>query len=93
MGEIFEGGGFVLDTPEEIEAYRLILAWQGLVVETIFGQKMSRHVNCYMWVKRNLGFKGNRRNVLRQYEDYLVDLGLLDSENRRADSPTVDDIP
>jgi len=86
MGEILNGGGFVLDTPEEIEVFRLLSAWQGLAMEALHNVRMTRSVNCYVWVKNRTGLKGNKINVLRQYEDLLVKAGILKVADRKTET-------
>ena len=65
----------VLDTPEQIAAYRYLAMRGALHLETK-GMKMSRGVSIYALCKKDLGFKGTKESVLRQLENWLEDSGL-----------------
>ena len=81
MGGPLEGGGFILDTPEEIEMFRYLVAWQGLVMEATLRLDKYNGVSSYRWVKRNIGLKGNKKTVLRLYENWLVENGVVDADH------------
>ena len=58
---------FVLNTPEQICAYRELLIYRGLKLEvnTNGRMRLTRGVSCYALAKRMpYGFKGNREKVL-----------------------------
>lgn len=67
--------GFVLDTPDEISAY-FKLARLGMLRLEVKGL-MGHGQSAYMWVKAKYGLKGNKRNVLTQYEAMLRNEGVL----------------
>lgn len=56
----------VLDTPEQICAYRELMIYRGLKLEVISGGKMrlTRGKSCYAIAKAEYSLKGNRVKVL-----------------------------
>jgi uncharacterized protein (DUF1786 family) len=65
----------VLDTPTQIEAFRLRTLLKGLKLETM-GMKMSRGASCYQIVKEDFGFKGSKEKVYEQFKQLLNKEGL-----------------
>jgi len=65
----------MLDTPEQIQAARLLVLRKGLTLETK-GLRLSRGRTAYSIVKEEFGFKGNKIKVLEQFEEMLEDLGI-----------------
>ena len=65
----------MLDTPEQIQAARLLVLRQGLTLETK-GLRLSRGRTAYSIIKEEFGFKGNKIKVLEQFEEMLEDLGI-----------------
>lgn len=65
------GGGSYVDTPEGIELYRILTLKQALKLE-IKGMKLSRGINAATIVKREFGFKGNKKKLLEQLEAYIA---------------------
>ena len=65
----------MLDTPEKIQAARLLVLRKGLTLETK-GLRLSRGRTAYSIVKEEFGFKGNKIKVLEQFEEMLEDLGI-----------------
>jgi hypothetical protein len=61
--------GYLLDTPEQIQHYRLFVMLSGLKLE-IAGLKM-RGGSCYAMAKREFGFKGNKTAVYNQLATLL----------------------
>jgi hypothetical protein len=63
-------GGFVIDTPEGIAFFRLCTLKTGLAfeVESKSGMKLTRGPSCYSILKKEYGYKGNRKRVLEQVE-------------------------
>jgi hypothetical protein len=59
----------MLDTPEQIQHYRLFVMLRGLELE-IAGLKM-RGGSCYAMAKREFGFKGNKTKVYNQLATLL----------------------
>ena len=65
----------IADTPEKIQAWQLLTLKAALKLETL---GMRRHgVSAFSIVKKQFGFKGNKKTVLQQYEQYLRDNGIL----------------
>ena len=69
----------IADTPENIEAFRLLairgrlkLELKGLKFRTIPG-----HGSTFSFVKNTWGFKGAKPFVLEQYENMLREKGIL----------------
>jgi hypothetical protein len=67
----------MIDTPEGIEAYRL-LAIKGILKLELAG--MRGKINTFAAVKREFGFKGSRQFVYEQYVAMLLEKGLLRDE-------------
>jgi len=57
--------GIMLNTPEQIEQYRLLTMYQMLKMETL-GLKHSRG-SVYALIKKQYGLKGNKQSVLKQF--------------------------
>lgn len=64
----------VIDTPEGIEAYRLLAIKARLKME-MRGIRFRR--STFAAVRKEFGFKGNRAKVYDQYLDMLLERGLL----------------
>ena len=59
-----------LDTPQQINAFRLRTLVRGIKLE-MNGLKMSRGRSCYSIAKAELGFKGNKQSVLDQLLNHM----------------------
>lgn len=66
----------VCDTPETINAYRL-LALRSMLSLELKGMKRSRGQSAFAMVKSQFGFKGSKEKVAAQFEKYLRDNGIL----------------
>lgn len=69
-------GGFSLDTPEQICAYRELMIYNGLKFEIKtaargFPMRLTRRVSCYALAKSEYGLKGNREKVLAGLKEIL----------------------
>ena len=64
----------VADTPEKINAFRL-LALKGALTLEVIGLK--GRFNAYKIVKEEFGFKGNKEKVLGLFVQHLKDIGVL----------------
>jgi hypothetical protein len=69
-------GGIMLDTPEQICAYRELLIYNGLKFEIRTARnghpmRVSRGISCYAIAKRTYGLKGNRDKVLAALKTHL----------------------
>ena len=64
---------FVLNTPEQICAYRELMIYSGLKFEikTNGRMRLTRRVSCYALAKREYGLKGNREKVLAGLKEIL----------------------
>lgn len=60
----------MLNTPEQIARYRLLVLKQTLWLETR-GMKRGRGPSSYSIVKKEFGFKGNKDSVYQQFCEYL----------------------
>ena len=69
-------GMIVIDTPDGIEAYRL-LALRGALNLEILGMRRSHGQSVATIIKREFGLKGNNAKVLEQYEAILREKGVL----------------
>jgi hypothetical protein len=65
----------IFDTPESIEARRLITLRHMLRLE-ILGMK-SRQGSAYAYIKKNFGFCGSKKSVLDQYTSFLKERNIL----------------
>ena len=65
----------IIDTPEKIQAFRLLTLKSMLKLE-IAGMT-KRGPSAYSIIKKEFGFKGNKQAVLSQYIDHLRALGIL----------------
>ena len=66
----------IIDTPEGIEAYRLLVLRGALKLE-IAGMRRSRGISAATAIKREFNLKGNNKSVLEQYESILREKGVL----------------
>jgi hypothetical protein len=66
----------ILDTPNQIEAFRCRTLLRGLKLETL-GMKMSRGQSCYSIIKQDFGLKGNKQKVYDQFKQLLQEGGVL----------------
>ena len=66
----------ILDTPTQIEAFRLRTLLKGLKLETL-GMQMSRGRSCYSIIKEDFSIKGNKQKVYDQFKTLLEDGGLV----------------
>jgi len=60
----------ILDTPEQIEAFRQRSLLRGLKLETM-GLRLSRGRSCYALVKEEFGLKGSKEKVYNQFKKLL----------------------
>ena len=60
----------VLDTPNQIEAFRQRTLLKGLEGE-IMGLRLSRGRSCYSIIKEEFGLKGNKQKVYDQFKKLL----------------------
>ena len=60
----------VITEPNQIATYRLLTLRAGLRLE-LRGLKVSKGRSCYAIIKQELGFKGNKAQVLDQFEEFL----------------------
>ena len=65
----------ILDTPNQIEAFRLRTLLRGLKLETL-GMQMSRGRSCYSIIKEDFGLKGSKQKVYDQFKTLLEEEGL-----------------
>ena len=68
----------ILDTPEDIQAFRLLQLKGALKLETK-GMKMWRGKSAYAMVKEMTGLKGNKQKVYDAYVELLKENGILQS--------------
>jgi hypothetical protein len=68
----------VLDTPSQIQAFRLLTIRQGLKAEMVGMRLTSRAPSCLSIVKKEFGIKAKTAaQALPLFEAYLQTLGLL----------------
>ena len=86
-----ESRDIVLDTPEQIMAYRELLIYNGLKFEIRTARngramKVSRGISCYAIAKRTYGLKGNKEKVLAALKTHLEEKypGLILASDKDA---------
>jgi hypothetical protein len=68
----------VLDTPAQINAFRAHMLRIGLESEVKHKMRLTnKGPTCYATIKRELGFKGNKRKVYALYMLWMEQKGLL----------------
>jgi len=65
----------ILNTPSQIEAFRLRTLLRGLKLETL-GMKMSRGASCYSIIKQEFGLTGSKQKVYDQFKQLLEEGGI-----------------
>ena len=65
----------ILDTPNQIEAFRQRTLLRGLKLE-LSGMKISRGASCYSIIKQDFGLKGNKQKVYDQFKQLLERAGV-----------------
>lgn len=68
----------IADTPDKIEAFRL-LALRGALKLEILGMRRNGRSAATI-VKQEFGLKGNNKSVLKQYEAILRERGILSAD-------------
>tara|TARA_R110002167_G_scaffold269743_2_gene476263 strand:+ start:1438 stop:1677 length:240 start_codon:yes stop_codon:yes gene_type:complete len=63
--------GLISITGESIGMYRLLTLKSGLKLEAEHGMQLTRGRSCYSIIKEEFGLKGNKKNVLKQFEEML----------------------
>ena len=58
------------DTPEKIQFFRLLALKSALKIEIKTGMR-KRGRSAYAIIKGEFGFKGNKKRVLQQFENFL----------------------
>jgi len=66
----------IAKTPKEINAYMLLSLRAALKLE-VLGMKRSKGLSANHIVKSQFGFKGNKKEVLEQFTNYLTQEGIL----------------
>lgn len=66
----------LIDTPDGIEAYRLLVLRGALKLE-ILGMRRSKGQSAATMIKQEFGLRGTNRSVLEQYEAILRERGIL----------------
>lgn len=62
----------ILDKPSQIDMYRLYVLRQGLKLESI-GMQRSRRPSCFTIVRKEFGLKGNKSEVLAQFNAIIAE--------------------
>lgn len=71
--------GFIIDTPEGIEAFAALQAFYALKLEVETGLRHSRG-SVMKLIKQRYGIEGNTKKVvLENYKHFLQDAGILHS--------------
>ena len=66
----------ILNTPSQIEAFRLRTLLRGLKLETL-GMKMSKGASCYSIIKQDFGLTGSKQKVYDQFKQLLQEGGIV----------------
>ena len=68
---------WILDTPEQIHAYRLHVLLIGLETEIKFsGHQLTRGRSCYSRIKSEFNLKGNKQKVYDQFKNLMIEMGV-----------------
>ena len=67
------------DTPEKIQFFRMLALKSALKLE-INTSLRRRGRSSYAIIKEEFGFKGNRKRVLRQFEDLIKETYNMEEE-------------
>ena len=65
----------ILDTPNQIEAFRQRTLLRGLKLE-LSGMKISRGASCYSIIKQDFGLTGSKQKVYDQFKQLLQEGGI-----------------
>ena len=65
----------MLTTPEQISAYRLLMLASALKLETK-GIYPIKGRSAYAQIKKEFGLRGNKVNVLSQFDEMLIEAGI-----------------
>tara|TARA_Y100000310_G_C20489838_1_gene718645 strand:- start:774 stop:980 length:207 start_codon:yes stop_codon:yes gene_type:complete len=65
----------ILNTPEQIDAFRLITIWGALRLELMGMKRRGR--SAYSIVKEEFGLKGNKHKVFDQFTDILKENNIM----------------
>lgn len=68
---IGDGGGTIITGKRDIQMLRLMTLVSGLRFEVRTGMRLTRGPTCYTIIKREYGFKGNKKKVLAQAQRLL----------------------
>tara|TARA_R100000789_G_C2875177_1_gene112648 strand:- start:41 stop:334 length:294 start_codon:yes stop_codon:yes gene_type:complete len=68
----------ILNTPSQIEAFRLIALLGALRLEIIGLKRRGR--SAYSLVKDEFNFKGNREKVLNQFTELLIKNNIIEKD-------------
>jgi len=70
----YMSGTVIIEGIENVKKARLIVLKHGLRLE-VLGMK-RRGKSCYSIIKKEFGFKGNKKSVLEQFTAWLIDSGV-----------------
>lgn len=70
MSEVLPNGTIILDTPQDIDFFRLLSLYHALELETEHGIRMSSRMSALQAAKRS-GFAGSRPKILAQIRAQL----------------------
>ena len=76
MERVSGRGGWIIDTPEGIEAYRLLAIRARLRME-MAGIRFKESQTTFAYVRKTFKLKGGRAKVFKAYEDMLRERGIL----------------
>jgi len=63
----------ILNTPDQIQAFRRLTLLKGLQLEAE-GYQVKRPPSCYSVIKKEFGLKGNKAKVLEQFTKIVNDM-------------------
>ena len=83
-----DNGLIVLDTPEDINMFRM-LSLKGALGLEVKGMRISRGRSVYSIVKEEFGLKGNKQRVLEQFTAIVEQMKVQHEETNSNNSTTV----
>lgn len=69
--EVSDNGSIMIDGPEGVNLYRLLMIKSGMEFEAKTGMKLTgKAPSCFVIVRREFGFKGTKKEQYEQFCDH-----------------------
>jgi len=80
MSEVYKDGTIVLDTPKDIEAFRLLSLRSQLKIQVVTGMTCRAPITNYIRDVLGVTTK-NKKKLLEQFTAHLMKLGILNDKS------------